>query len=96
MWFTIRKSAKVTGGCINTCTAMGMETLKKQQNYFDHKIFGKVLEQHSQTVKTNMKHGMENEINAVATILGKVMPYFFQTCIFKKKDVIFSITIVNV
>ena len=35
---------------------------------------------------SNMQHGIENEKNGLATLMGKVMPVFYPGCIFQDDD----------
>ena len=71
-WFEIRRKACVTGSRLNT--ALGLSGLKRQNEYIDMKINGKEEPVPSQQVKDAMEHGTKNEINALATLLGKVLP----------------------
>lgn len=47
--------------------------MKKQKEYFD-KVICKVEEEKSNQVKKNMEYGTNNEINAIATLVTKVLP----------------------
>ncbi|CAG2221722.1 unnamed protein product [Mytilus edulis] len=89
-WFELRKKAKVTGSTIYK--ALGMDTLKKQKEYFDHVICGVPEKSASATQLSNMKYGTENEVNGIATLVSRIMPvaypqlqYFEEGC-FEIKD----------
>lgn len=58
-------------------TALGCDTLKKQQEHFDKVIYnikGKDIDEDTQR---RMAHGSENEINAMATLAAKVLPAYY-------------------
>lgn len=54
-WFCVRKKAVVTGSTLNA--ALGLETLKKQQEHFDYVKFEKAKSEPSAEVMEKMKHG---------------------------------------
>lgn len=70
-WLDLRKQALVTGSTLYAAT--GLDGLKKQKEYFD-KVICKVEEEKSNQVKKNMEYGTNNEINAIATLVTKVLP----------------------
>ena len=73
-WQNIRKMAKVTG---STChTAIGLSGLKKQKEHFEHVLGDKDEQQVSEELEIRFRHGTENEINAVATLVSKVLPVY--------------------
>ena len=74
-WMEVRKQARVTGS--TAYAALGFETLKAQKQHYEHVIKGKELAAVEPLAAVRMKHGSDNEINAVATILDKVMPAIF-------------------
>lgn len=82
-WFQIRKTVKVTGSTIYT--AVGCDGLYRLQDHYDSVICGIKQKEPSDFVKQAMRHGTENEENAIATIVGKVMPVFFPTLTFKEE-----------
>ena len=64
-WFELHKEAKVTGSTLHR--AIGLGTLKEAQAHFQS-IYNGVENQNQAIIKKNaMKHGRDNEINAVAT-----------------------------
>ena len=79
VWFNLRKLAKVTGSTFNK--ALGLEGLKSQLEHFDRLFCGKQTEP-SAAAKAAMNHGQNNEINAVATIVGKILPVLHPEMIF--------------
>ncbi|MEW8542406.1 MAG: YqaJ viral recombinase family protein, partial [Candidatus Thiodiazotropha sp.] len=74
-WFAKRKTAAVTGSTLYK--AVGLESLKAQLQHFDNVVYQKEKEEPSAEVKQRMEHGSLNEINGVATIVGKVLPMFY-------------------
>jgi hypothetical protein len=79
-WFQIRKSAMVTGSTCNT--AVGLGKLKDQQSHVD-RVMGKVSEevgiQVDDGTKARMEFGVLHELDAIATLSGKVLPFLFPT-----------------
>jgi hypothetical protein len=73
-WLELRKAAKVTGSTL--FAALGGEGLKRQQDHFDKVICGVPELERSEEQKKAMNHGVINEINAIATVVGKVLPVF--------------------
>ena len=61
--------------------AIGLDTLKRQQEHFDRVMFGKEPQVSEKTAQF-MKHGTENEINALATLVGKVVPSLYPNLCF--------------
>ena len=55
-----------------------MDTLKKQQLHFDMVKKGKeVVEAFTEEAQLRMAHGTDNECNAVATLVGQIIPFYF-------------------
>ena len=77
-WFRIREEIPVSGSTL--FTALGLSTLKDQQKHFDKVKKGKI-----ETVtipidvQTRMDYGAHNEINAIATLVGKILPFYQAT-----------------
>ena len=74
-WFQLRSTAKVTGSTLNN--AIGLGSLKVQQEHFDSVVYNNPKPAPSQSAKECMEHGTVNEINAIATLVGKVLPVFW-------------------
>lgn len=74
-WFLLRKKAKLTGSTMYK--ALGFQTLKAQQAHYDTFLMGKSPPQIPLTLLDAMKHGSENEINAVATLVSKILPSLY-------------------
>ena len=81
-WFKDREQAKVTGSTINT--AAGLRTLKEQQRHFDRVIDGKTSENETFSPHTQrcMSHGVENELNGVGVLVGKVLPVYMPNAVY--------------
>jgi hypothetical protein len=73
-WSTIRDKFKVTGSSMHN--ALGLRTLKEQKIHFDHAVYGKPKEI-SEVIQEKMKYGTETESNAIATLVGVVLPFLF-------------------
>ncbi|KAH3865264.1 hypothetical protein DPMN_028303 [Dreissena polymorpha] len=75
-WFTLRDLVKVTGSVAHD--SIGLNTLKVQKDFFELKLCAKPnTKEVSEASKLAMNHGSTNEINAIATIVGKIMPVFY-------------------
>lgn len=79
-WFRIRSKVKVTGSTL--FKSIGLDGLKNQKEYFETVICGVPQTHNSERAIEAMKHGKENEINAVATLVGKVMPVLYPSLVF--------------
>ncbi|VDI01697.1 Hypothetical predicted protein [Mytilus galloprovincialis] len=73
-WFKVREQAVLTGSTIYR--ALGFDGLKNQKAHFD-KVFNKKTEPFDDETLKRLKHGSDNEINAIATLVTKIMPVFF-------------------
>ena len=62
--------------------------MKKQQEHYDFVRFGKEKEQPLANVKEKMEYGRSNEINAVATPVGKVSPAIYPDLTFSEEGCI--------
>ena len=77
-WKSLRQTAKVTGSTLYS--ALGLETLRKQQQHFEKVVCGIPEPMPSKEVQSYMDHGTENEPNAVATLVSKVLPVLLPRC----------------
>jgi hypothetical protein len=84
VWHSVRKTAKVTGS--TAYKALGLDGLKKQVNHFDVVVNKKVPTPVSAMVQQMMEYGTDNEINAVATLVGKCCRYFTRALALWRKD----------
>ena len=85
-WHRIRREALITGSTIYK--ALGLDTLKAQKEHFDSVMCGVSEKQPSDEQLKNMKYGTDNEINAIATVTGRILPivypkmkYFEEGCL---------------
>ena len=85
-WHEVRKDSVTTGSSLNA--SIGLDTLKKQQEHYDFVRFGKEREQPSAIVKEKMEYGRSNEINAAATLVGKVLPAIYPHLTFSEEGCI--------
>ncbi|WAR26930.1 hypothetical protein MAR_012634, partial [Mya arenaria] len=74
-WFEKRKQAKVTDSTF--FRALGLDGLQKQKENFDTVVCGVPEKSHSEKTKEALHYGTVNEINAMATFVGKVIPLLF-------------------
>ncbi|MEW8546432.1 MAG: YqaJ viral recombinase family protein, partial [Candidatus Thiodiazotropha sp.] len=72
IWHEIRNSATVTGSTFYRAT--GLDGLKNQREHFENVCCGSNQKQVSETVQRAMEYGTDNEINGIATLVGKVLP----------------------
>ena len=82
----MRSSAKVTGSI--AYKALGLESLKKQQEHFDYVFCKQDKPEFLTRTKLSMDHGVKNEINCVATLVSKVLPVYFPELLFKEEGCI--------
>ena len=76
-WHSIRKEALVTGSTCNV--ALGLGQLKQQQAHFDKVISGNDSPAVSEDQRRNMEYGTIHETDAIATVVGRVLPAVFPT-----------------
>ena len=74
-WHKIRSGGKVTGSTINK--SLGLESLKKQNCYIENRFYGKPISDLTPVDSGRMKYGSGNEINAISTLIGKILPALF-------------------
>jgi hypothetical protein len=74
-WFEARKEARVTGSTIYK--AIGLDGLHNQKEYFDNVVCAVPDKEKSDKTKEALKHGTENEVNATATLVGRVLPILY-------------------
>jgi hypothetical protein len=85
-WHLIRKQAIFTGSSLHS--AIGLRGLKEQKRHFETFIEEKE-QSFPQSVQERLKHGTENEIHAIGTLVGRFLPIFFPDTIMLKKGVTF-------
>ena len=77
LWFQNRNLALVTGSsCFDV---LGLNTLAAQKTHYDHYVLKKPKEITPET-QAYFDHRNKNEINAVASIVGVIMPAIFPPC----------------
>lgn len=75
------RKAVVTGSTFYS--ALGLSTLKDQKEHFE-KVYENIRKSPSDMVKMFMEHGTKNEINALATLVGKILPVFYPHITFQE------------
>ena len=78
IWFELRKRCRITGSTLHT--AIGLRGVKEQKCHFRKFLEGEE-ETFSQDVRQRLDWGIEHEANAVATLVGRILPTYFPKCI---------------
>ena len=78
-WHELRGQFLVTGSTVSR--AIGLESLKEQKLFRETMISGQIP-QHSEYVLKAMEYGSRNEINAIATLVGKIIPVLFPSLVY--------------
>ena len=74
-WFKLREAAMVTG---STChKALGLGTLKQQNEHFDIVVNKADKPSPTEDIQRRMEYGTKHEIDAVATVTAKVLPFLY-------------------
>lgn len=71
-WKTIREKAKITGSTF--FKAIGLDGLQKEKEHFEEVICHVPPKPFSEAVQEMLDYGTNNEQNAAATLVGKVLP----------------------
>ena len=77
-WKSLRQTARVTGSTFNA--ALGLDTLAKQKEHHYTFICGRSAHEPNEELAKKFRHGTENEVNVVATLVGYIMPAFLHNC----------------
>ncbi|CAG2219838.1 unnamed protein product [Mytilus edulis] len=80
-WHELRNGSRITGSTI--FRALGLDTLKEQQNHYD-KVYKGVEKPISDNLSSLFEYGTAQEINALGSFVGKVMPVYFPDLIYKE------------
>lgn len=73
-WHALRNEARITGSTLHS--GLGLRGLKAQKAYFD-KMVCHQEEEVSEDLHKLFDHGTKNEPNALATLVGRVLPTFY-------------------
>ena len=65
----------MTGSTANS--ALGLDTLKRQKDHFDNVVDGKRKREPDAEKKRRMEFGTQHEIDAIVTVVSKVIPFFY-------------------
>jgi hypothetical protein len=82
-WHEIRNTAFITGSTIYQ--SIGLDGLKRQRQHFDKVVCGIPEPEPSIDQKRAMEHGTDNEINGVATLVGRILPVIAPTLEFHEE-----------
>ena len=77
-WFNVRKKAKVTGSTMYN--ALGLSSLGDLKQHHYQFLKKRSPPPFSDEVKKRMKYGQENEKNALAAVIGGLLPAFLPNC----------------
>ena len=77
-WESVRQTGRVTGSTLNS--ALGLDTLTKQREHHQTFICGRSPHPPDKELAKRFKHGTDNEVNVVATLVGYIMPGFLHNC----------------
>ena len=80
-WHKLRDGSKVTGSSM--FKALGLDSLKAQHEHYD-KVFKGIVKPPSSSLQELFDYGTTNEINALATLLGKVMPVYYPHLLYRE------------
>lgn len=80
-WHQLRNGSRVTGSTI--FRAIGLDTLKEQQNHYD-KVYKGVEQPISDHLSSLFEYGTAQEINALGSFVGKIMPVYFPDLLYKE------------
>ena len=77
LWFHLCEQAVVTGSsCFD---ATGLNTLAAQKNHY-RKFILKEQKEITEETAANLKHGIETEVHAIATVVGLLLPALLSPC----------------
>ncbi|CAG0898747.1 unnamed protein product [Cyprideis torosa] len=85
-WHQARKSSKVTGSSLYA--ALGLEKLKKMQQHFNVHVLGSSPQPFPAGVQQRLDYGVSHEMDAVATLVGKILPALYPNSIFSEEGFI--------
>ena len=77
-WHAIRKTARVTGSTLHK--AIGLDMLQRQKEHHYTYVCGRSEPVPDTLLAKRLKHGTENEVNVVGTLVSKIMPAFLPPC----------------
>ena len=80
-WHRLRSGARVTGSTL--FKTLGLGTLKDQKAHFDS-VFRDIKEEISPELQVRYDYGTSNEITAVATLVGKILPVYYPELIYRE------------
>ncbi|CAC5357935.1 unnamed protein product [Mytilus coruscus] len=80
-WFRLREKSRLTGSTFYK--GLGLRKLKDQQTHYDKVNRGKEPKI-SKDLQDLFDYGTEQEINALGTLLGKIMPVYFPNLTYKE------------
>ncbi|CAH1799200.1 unnamed protein product [Owenia fusiformis] len=80
-WFEMRKTAQLTGSTM--FRGLGFQNKSEMQQHFDTVVKGKAKKV-TELQKSNMQHGSDSEIHAVATLVSKILPVYYPSMVFRE------------
>ena len=77
-WEVLRSTAWVTGSTLNA--VIGLDTLARQKQHHYEFVCGHGRCMTDPHVQQRLKHGSDNEVNIIATLVSLIMPAFLPMC----------------
>ena len=77
-WHNIRKKSRLTGSTMYA--AIGLDTLSKQKEHYYTYVCERSSPSPDSLLSQRLKHGSENEVNIIATLISTIMPAFLNPC----------------
>lgn len=80
-WNDMRKNSRITGSTF--FRALGFDTLRAQQEHYD-KVYRGIEKPISEHLASLFEYGTTQEINAVGSLVGKILPLYFPNLSYKE------------
>ena len=78
MWYSVRQKFHVTASTLYR--AIGLDMLQQQKEHHYIFICGCSEKPHDAELAKHLKHGTENEVNIISTLVSKIMAAFLPPC----------------
>ena len=77
-WHAIRNKARVSGSTLHK--AIGLDTLARQKEHHYTNVCGRSPPMPDPLLTQRLKHGSDNEVNIIATLVSTIMPAYLPRC----------------
>ena len=78
MWYSVRQKFHVTASTLYR--AIGLDMLQRQKEHHYIFICRRSEKPHDAELAKRLKHGTENKVNIISTLVSKIMPAFLPPC----------------